>query len=53
MKVKTKKVEGVLNRLHVATPAPRDEKARPPCVPGKSDVVGRALQVQIASLLSL
>ncbi|KDR12537.1 nucleolar GTP-binding protein 1 [Zootermopsis nevadensis] len=33
MKVKTKKVEGVLNRLHVALPASRDEKARPPCIP--------------------
>ncbi|XP_069692617.1 nucleolar GTP-binding protein 1 [Periplaneta americana] len=33
MKVKTKKVEGVLNRLHVATPAPCDDRARPPCIP--------------------
>jgi nucleolar GTP-binding protein len=35
MKVKTKKVDGVLNRLHVAMPEPRDEKARPPCIPGE------------------
>ena len=35
MKVKTKKVDGILNRLHVAMPAPRDEKARPPCIPGE------------------
>lgn len=35
MKVKTKKVDGVLNRLHVAMPAPRDQKARPPCIPGE------------------
>jgi nucleolar GTP-binding protein len=33
MKVKTKKVDGILNRLHVAIPAPRDEKTRPPCIP--------------------
>jgi hypothetical protein len=36
MKVKTKKVDGVLNRLHVAMPTPRDEKARPPCIPGEN-----------------
>jgi len=35
MKVKTKKVDGILNRLHVAMPALRDEKARPPCIPGE------------------
>lgn len=35
MKVKTKKVDGILNRLHVAMPASRDEKARPPCIPGE------------------
>ncbi|XP_063238484.1 nucleolar GTP-binding protein 1 [Bacillus rossius redtenbacheri] len=33
MKMKTRKVEGVLNRLHVAMPAPRDGKERPPCIP--------------------
>ncbi|KAJ9585229.1 hypothetical protein L9F63_002992, partial [Diploptera punctata] len=33
MKVKTKKVDGVLNRLHVTVPKPRDEKSRPPCIP--------------------
>lgn len=26
-------MESVLNRLHVAQPAPRDEKVRPPCIP--------------------
>jgi len=35
MKVKTKKVDGILNRLHVAMPAARDEKARLPCIPGE------------------
>ncbi|XP_011299669.1 probable nucleolar GTP-binding protein 1 [Fopius arisanus] len=32
-KIKTKKVDGLLNRLHVAVPAPRDHKERPPCIP--------------------
>ncbi|XP_012255458.2 nucleolar GTP-binding protein 1 [Athalia rosae] len=33
LKMKTKKMESVLNRLHVARPSPRDQKARPPCIP--------------------
>ncbi|RZC42005.1 nucleolar GTP-binding protein 1 [Asbolus verrucosus] len=32
-KMRTKKVDGVLNRLHVAIPKPRDTKLRPPCIP--------------------
>ncbi|KAI5714737.1 hypothetical protein M8J77_004697 [Diaphorina citri] len=32
-KLKAKKVDNVLNRLRVAMPAPRDNKARPPCIP--------------------
>ncbi|KOC59347.1 putative nucleolar GTP-binding protein 1 [Habropoda laboriosa] len=32
-KMRTKKVEGLLNRLHVAQPTPRDEKVRAPCIP--------------------
>ncbi|XP_043253581.1 nucleolar GTP-binding protein 1 [Colletes gigas] len=32
-KLRTKKVEGLLNRLHVAQPVPRDEKIRTPCIP--------------------
>lgn len=32
-KIRTKKVEGLLNRLHVAQPVPRDGKPRPPCIP--------------------
>ncbi|XP_043285686.1 nucleolar GTP-binding protein 1 [Venturia canescens] len=32
-KIRTKKVEGLLNRLHVAMPAPRDGKVRAPCIP--------------------
>jgi len=33
VKVKNKKVEGVLNRLHVAMPKPRDNIERPPFIP--------------------
>lgn len=32
-KIRTKKVDGLLNRLHVAMPAPRDDKVRAPCIP--------------------
>ncbi|CAG9860091.1 unnamed protein product [Phyllotreta striolata] len=32
-KMRTKKVDGVLNRLHVAMPKQRDGKDRPPCIP--------------------
>lgn len=32
-KIRTKKVEGLLNRLHVAHPVPRDNKVRAPCIP--------------------
>ncbi|XP_060818178.1 nucleolar GTP-binding protein 1 [Bombus pascuorum] len=32
-KIRTKKVEGLLNRLHVAQPVPRDDKIRAPCIP--------------------
>jgi nucleolar GTP-binding protein len=32
-KIKGKKVNDVMNRLHVAMPAKRDNKDRPPCIP--------------------
>ncbi|KAK3106433.1 hypothetical protein FSP39_019818 [Pinctada imbricata] len=32
-KMKTKKVDDVMNRLHVAMPNKRDNKERPPCIP--------------------
>ena len=32
-KIKTKKVNDILNRLHVAVPSKRDTKERPPCIP--------------------
>ncbi|XP_045457747.1 nucleolar GTP-binding protein 1 [Melitaea cinxia] len=34
-KMRTKKVDGILNRLHVAIPSPRDKKERPPVLPPK------------------
>ncbi|KAK7272650.1 hypothetical protein RJT34_29385 [Clitoria ternatea] len=33
MKMKSNKISGCLNRLHVATPKQRDQKERPPCIP--------------------
>jgi len=35
-KMRTKKVDNILNRLHVAMPAPRDDKLRAPCIPEKA-----------------
>lgn len=32
-KMRTKKVDGILNRLHVALPQERDNVKRPPCIP--------------------
>lgn len=32
-KIRSKKVEGLLNRLHVAQPVPRDQRVRAPCIP--------------------
>lgn len=32
-KMRSKKVDGILNRLHVAVPKPRDNVDRPPCIP--------------------
>lgn len=33
IKLKSKKVDGVMNRLRVAMPKPRDDVERPPCIP--------------------
>ena len=33
VKMKTKKADNILNRIHVATPAQRDTKVRAPCIP--------------------
>lgn len=32
-KIKSKKADGLLNRIHVALPTQRDVKERPPCIP--------------------
>ncbi|OWR53434.1 putative Nucleolar GTP-binding protein, partial [Danaus plexippus plexippus] len=32
-KMRTKKVDGILNRLHVSMPSPRDGRSRPPVLP--------------------
>lgn len=42
VKIKSKKVEGILNRLHVAVPKPRDGSSRPAFVPEK--VIEKRLQ---------
>ncbi|KAF0300466.1 Nucleolar GTP-binding protein 1 [Amphibalanus amphitrite] len=33
VKIKTRKVNDILNRLHLAEPVKRDDKERPPCIP--------------------
>ncbi|XP_066599576.1 nucleolar GTP-binding protein 1 [Prorops nasuta] len=47
-KIRTKKVEGILNRLHVAQPKPRDNKVRAPCIPDailkKKQIVAEKLE---------
>nr|XP_057926133.1 nucleolar GTP-binding protein 1 [Doryrhamphus excisus] len=44
-KMKGKKVHDILNRLHVAMPAKRDEKARPPFIPEGALLRRRAMEV--------
>ena len=34
-KMRTKKADSILNRVHVAMPAPRDQKERTPFIPGE------------------
>ena len=36
-KMRTKKADSILNRVHVAMPAPRDQKERTPFIPGEAD----------------
>ena len=36
VKIKSKKVDSILNRLHVAMPKPRDQVVRPPVIPQKA-----------------
>ncbi|CAB1326093.1 unnamed protein product [Coregonus sp. 'balchen'] len=44
-KMKGKKVHDVLNRLHLAVPAKRDEKARPPFIPEGARIGRKTMQV--------
>ncbi|XP_062338256.1 nucleolar GTP-binding protein 1 [Osmerus eperlanus] len=44
-KMKGKKVHDVLNRLHLAVPAKRDEKDRPPFIPEGATVRRKAMEV--------
>ncbi|XP_038859931.1 nucleolar GTP-binding protein 1 [Salvelinus fontinalis] len=44
-KMKGKKVHDVLNRLHLAVPAKRDEKARPPFIPEGARIGRKTMEV--------
>lgn len=46
VKMKSKKVNDVVNRLHVAIPTPRDNKARPPFIPQAVLDKRNAMQVE-------
>lgn len=47
LKMRTRKSESILNRVHVAMPAPRDNKVRKPFIPSES--LGRTLPSYIYS----
>jgi nucleolar GTP-binding protein len=49
-KLKGKKVTGVLNRIHVAQPKPRDDKERPPFIP--EAVLKKRLAMQTEEAIS-
>ena len=52
-KLRGKKVDSVLNRLHLAKPAPRDAKARPPQIPSGATAPrqsGRKLERDVEAL---
>ncbi|CAM1328234.1 GTPBP4 (predicted), partial [Pycnogonum litorale] len=51
IKMKTKKVGGVLNRLHVAMPKARDDKARPPFIP--EGVLTRKNLMEVENILKI
>ncbi|XP_061879053.1 nucleolar GTP-binding protein 1 isoform X2 [Entelurus aequoreus] len=44
-KMKSKKVHDVLNRLHLAMPAKRDDKVRPPFIPEGASLRRKAMEV--------
>ncbi|XP_006823902.1 GTP-binding protein 4-like [Saccoglossus kowalevskii] len=45
-KIKGKKVNDVLNRLHLAVPQQRDQKTRPPCIPEGVQKKKSAMQIE-------
>ncbi|XP_077993297.1 GTP-binding protein 4-like [Glandiceps talaboti] len=45
-KIKGRKVNDVLNRLHLAVPQQRDNKARPPCIPEGAKKKKSAMEVE-------
>ena len=49
LKMKSKKVNDVVNRLHVATPTQRDSKARPPCIPAAVLERRKAMELEVAA----
>lgn len=48
-KIKGKKVNDVMNRLHVAMPAKRDNKERPPCIPESVQSLKKTMDTDVKS----
>lgn len=48
-KIKGKKVNDVMNRLHVAMPAKRDNKERPPCIPESVQSLKKTMNTDVKS----
>lgn len=48
-KIKGKKVNDVMNRLHVAMPAKRDNKERPPCIPESVQSLKKVMDTDVKS----
>lgn len=53
MKMKGRKLNDVLNRLHIAMPSPRDTKLRPPCIPAAVEARKTAMELEAAKKRSL
>lgn len=48
-KIKGKKVNDVMNRLHVAMPSKRDNKERPPCIPESVQSLKKTMDTDVKS----
>lgn len=48
-KIKGRKVKDVMNRLHVAMPAKRDNKERPPCIPESVQSLKKTMDTDVKS----